>query len=219
MPMLNIESIIRQRAEDRMSWGFLKHQSITQGYFAGGGLLRESARDIDLFPKTEKTFQVEHQDCRVCQTANASTYRWEGVTIQLCNYWHPSLKELVESFDFAHIKAGVRFYRSGNVNKIKEVYVSPDFLEAHQADTSFYTGSAYPLSSLVRLVKYAKRDVFPGKGYMPVLFDILKDVLNRGFVDYADFKDQLDAVDLGYLENDLNRECLMSIFEALRKDK
>lgn len=217
MDMIN--DVIRERAMNRLPIDWLLKQRIYHGYFAGGGLLRADAHDIDLFPAGDDAFYPENDNGLVMQTANARTYRNGSAVIQLCNYAHPSLQELVESFDFAHIKAGVEFHLEAGRHPIKEVYVSSDFIIAHATETSYFTGSAYPLSSLMRLVKYAKRDVFAGKSYLPVMFSVLDSILKRGFKDYADFKDQLDAVDLGYLENDFNREMLMRIFERLRRDK
>lgn len=65
---------------------------------------------------------------------------------------------------------------------------------------STYTGSEYPLSSLIRLNKYVKRDIIKGKSYTIEVLKILNDIIKRGYTDYRDFKNQLDAVDLLLLE-------------------
>lgn len=215
--MDEINKAIRERALSRLPIDWLLKQRIYHGYFAGGGLLRADAHDIDLFPAGENTFNPENDDGLIVRTANARTYRCGGTVIQLCNYAHPSLAELVESFDFAHIKAGVEFHLEAGRHPIKNVYVSGDFIVAHAMETSYFTGSEYPLSSLMRLVKYAKRDIFPGRGYMPVVIDILDAILKRGFKDYDDFKNQLDAVDLGMLDSDFNRDTLLRIFDRLKR--
>ena len=214
--MITLAKVITERAINRMPWDWLKKQRINRGYFAGGGLLRADANDIDLFPMPCNDFMPENDDGLLMATPNARTYRSGGVTIQLCNFKHPSLQALVESFDFAHIKVGVEF-DIDLCSKIRDVYISPDFRTAHESETSYFTGSEYPLSSLMRLVKYAKRDIFPGRGYMPVVIDILDAILNRGFKDYDDFKNQLDAVDLGMLDSDFNRDTLLRIFDRLKR--
>ena len=215
--MVELKKVITERAESRIPWDWLKKQRIYHGYFAGGGLLRADANDIDLFPVEGHDFMPENNDGLIMSTPNASTYKAGNVTAQLCNFKHPSLKVLVESFDFAHIMAGVEFSIEPYAHTIRDVYISPNFRAAHEAETSYFTGSEYPLSSLMRLVKYAKRDIFPGRGYMPVVIDILDAILSRGFKDYDDFKDQLDAVDLGMLDSDFNRNTLLRIFDRLKR--
>ena len=48
-----------------------------------------------------------------------------------------------------------------------------------------------------------------------VAVKILIDIIKRGFINYKDFKDQLNAIDLAYVED--NDE-LMELFNLLRKD-
>ena len=58
--------------------------------------------------------------------------------------------------------------------------------------------------------------------YLMETLKVLRDIVSRGFTDYEDFKDQLDAVDLGLLPEDikqLDNDVLMDLFELLRKDK
>jgi hypothetical protein len=69
----------------------------------------------------------------------------------------------------------------------------------------------------MRLTKYAKRDHFPGRAYIPSIINILMDIIRRGFTSYDDFKDQLDAVDLGLVEKDLRGCDLRGLFDLLNK--
>lgn len=71
----------------------------------------------------------------------------------------------------------------------------------------------------MRVVKYAKRDVFSGRSYVTSLINILVDVIKRGFEDYNDFKDQLDAVDLGLVDEDIKGSQIYELFCLLNKDK
>ena len=61
---------------------------------------------------------------------------------------------------------------------------------------------------------------FLGKSYIPAVINILTNIIKRGFNDYDDFKDQLDAVDLGLLEEDYKeaKEDFRELFEILNKE-
>jgi hypothetical protein len=138
----------------------------------------------------------------------------------MCNFFHPSLKALVDSFDFAHIQIGAMV--DIKCKCVEEIYYTEAYEKAHIIESTAYVHSEYPLSSLIRLVKYAKRDAFAGSSYIYSIITILKDIVERGFNDYEDFKEQLDAVDLGLLPeafNELDRGVLLDLFEVLRKDK
>lgn len=115
-----------------------------------------------------------------------------------------TLAELVESFDFAHIKLGATIKcefvtRNNLVIKDVELYISEDWVNAQLTGESYYTGSEYPLSSLTRLPKYYKRENFHKKGFNTI--KVLTDIIERGFKDYEDFKDQIDSVDVRVAED------------------
>lgn len=77
---------------------------------------------------------------------------------------------------------------------------------------TFFVGSEYPLSSLIRLVKYAKRGLYPKRrDYTADILRILTAIIERGYSGYEDFKDQLDAIDLGY-----EGEETVALWNALR---
>ena len=80
-------------------------------------------------------------------------------------------------------------------------------------------GSQYPLASLIRLNKYVKQGAFGGKAYIPSALNILMVVIERGFKSYDDYKDQLDAVDLGLVERDVAGVNFMRLFNLLVKDE
>ena len=211
---MSIGLVIKDRAISRVPREWLREIGILGFYVAGNCLNRMAPLDIDLFPLAEHDFDNLPSSGRVSSTKNADTYlAKDGTIVQFCHYWHGSLVELVESFDFAHIKVGVKI----DENEIKEVYYSKAWEDAHAMETTWYTGSRYPLSSLMRLVKYVKRDVFSGKSWLPSALGIVMDIAERGFKDYDDFKDQLDAVDLGLVEKDLQGCDLGRLFKALNK--
>lgn len=192
-------------------------------FYLAGGCFGKVVRDLDLYPMTEEFVITPVQDLkRLSSTKNASTWSYHGRVIQMCNYKHNSLSELVESFDFAHIQVGVEVRRQASYIHIKDVYVSEAFILARMTNDSWYTGSKYPLSSLVRLLKYHKREEVSQGRSVASIIGIISDVVNRGFADYEDFKDQLDAVDLGLVPedmDDISMASLKSLFDSLCKEK
>lgn len=176
---------------------------------AGGSLLADTPRDYDVYaassdePLDFGRLQDElaaRRWHRICSTKNAMTVEGpDGNTYQFCTYAKADPYALLRSFDFAHCQVGVLVRESGA--HPKAAYYTPEFLRAMALERTFFTGSEYPLSSLARLVKYAQRGWYgKGRGYLPDLFAIFGDVVKRGYRDYGDFKDQLDAIDLVYAE-------------------
>lgn len=211
------EQIIR-RAENRIPFeviGLMFNQC--DGFIvAGNSLNREKPKDFDVFPINNKKvfcFEVIKDNIKsellkkrchfICETPNALTVQADDVIIQFCKYAKETPQKLIESFDFAHCQIAVEFENRGNDSTpiIHAVYFTDDWLIAKASDSTYYTGSEYPLSSLMRLVKYARRDMFSGNQYKYEMLKILLDIINRGFEDYEDFKDQMDSIDLGLLDD------------------
>lgn len=142
----------------------------------------------------------------VSETKNALTIIINGTPVQFCSYIKSSLIDLIESFDFAHIQIGVRVHNEWNgtykYSEVKYVQTTCAWEESQLLNTTWYTHSEYPLSSLLRCVKYAQRGNFAGKSWKVSMMDIVKDIVERGYNDYADFKDQLAAIDLALLDED-----------------
>lgn len=129
-----------------------------------------------------------------------------GTVIQFCKYYKTTLHELVESFDFSHCQVGVEYRTVEENGSFKTPVIqctdwTDSWVKYRITGRSTYTGSEYPLSSLIRLNKYVKRDIIiKGKSYTVEALKILADIISRGYIDYPDFKNQLDAVDLMLLE-------------------
>ena len=213
----DFEKTIRARIEQRVPIAQLKNAGITEFYVGGNSLNKEVPNDIDIFPSNGKYFNASLADklgTVVASTTNAFTVKVnisrmfghhqidrvgeiigedKTVVVQLCNYIHDSLTELVDSFDFSHIQIGAKV-KDGDVT---EIYYSKAYVNSKLCQTTEYTGSEYPTSSLIRSYKYAKRGDFAGNSHVISVFKILNDIFQRSFDDYDDFKDQLDAVDLG----------------------
>jgi hypothetical protein len=217
-----------KRIQSRLKNIDFEELGVTHFYFAGNALNVGLPNDLDLFPVEKNDFkrQWEATGVKVTSTTpNATTIKASGQTLQLCNYWYPSLKELVESFDFAHIKIGAEVTVEGSIVSVGDIYMSPDFVIAKTTGKTFFTGSKFPLSSLIRLFKYHKRgDHVIGHQYIFEAINILSAIIARGFTDYNDYKNQLDAVDLGLLPEEMEefknkQSSLWKLFDLLEKKK
>ena len=187
---------------------------------AGNSLNADKPHDFDIYPdnskfdfaaikKRVKSFDGAYV---ICETRNALTVNLSGQVLQFCNYSKPTVQQLIESFDFAHIQIGAVVHICWDPGDpedgggyagsfVQSVWMTDDYKAAHIIGTTWYTGSDYPLSSLVRCIKYAQRNTYANKfEYKADILKILGDIINRGYRDYADFKDQLAAVDLLLLE-------------------
>lgn len=217
--MPNIDEVLSKRFYSRLNTISFKELGLKEVYVAGNCLNRLSPHDIDVFPVNEDDFiGLKSKLKPIVFTKNALTVKINNITVQFCNYHHNSLVELVDSFDFAHIKLGVHVVN----DCIEDIYISEDYKDARIIESTYYTKSDYPLSSLIRLYKYHKRGDLAGKSYMIETLKIMTDIVERGFEDYEDFKDQLDAIDLGLVPEDvaeLETANLLKLFELLRKDK
>ena len=117
-----IQQTIARRAQtliEKIPLETFRKQGILDLYLAGNSL-NAVPGDIDLFPCEEKRFPRDlwlsfpNTWEPVSSTKNATTLIGPGkIVLQLCNFVHPSLRELVESFDFSHIQVGVWFNLRG----------------------------------------------------------------------------------------------------------
>ena len=182
---------------------------------AGNSMNKNTPNDFDLY--ADKGFEfdfekikkfVEENDCceYVTETRNALTVKVNDITLQFCKYQKDDLKTLVDSFDFAHIQVGALFEATNGYLKLTDVYYSENWEKAKMLETTFYTKpdlkGSYPLSSLIRCFKYKERGDFGDRSYIVSVLDILNQIISRGYKNYDDFKDQMEAVDLQLLEED-----------------
>lgn len=212
-------------------------------YVAGGACNKGQYNDIDIYPANKDGFNFEQIKLKVNESLygavslvheSSKTLTVKIVDgsderiVQLCNYVKGSLKQLVESFDFAHCKIGVYVDpiidgESGSLTytniEIKDCHISDAWFIAAADDSSFYalmpdeSANGYPLSSLIRLFKYRKRDIITNAKCKTTVLQILEAIVNRGFKNYEDFKDQLEAIDLNM---DEDNEYARSLFETLK---
>ena len=178
---------------------------------AGGSLCGDPVHDYDVYPCAASPYTLEDVVERVTSlagtdptvsllsiTKNAVTVMLrEGQTVQFCSYLKPTLKELVDSFDFSHVQVGIRFAGAKEPPGMSNVYYTDAFVAANVTRQTEYTGSEYPTASIVRMLKYYKRGKMTRAAAGRMLMEALAEVVDRGFTDYNDFKDQMDAIDLG----------------------
>lgn len=227
MTINNIKNEIRERMEQRLKSVYSAIAICLSyghdGYYVAGNSCNASApHDFDIYPRGQEFdfFDIKSRiesvgGHVVIETRNALTVNISGKVIQFCNYNKPDLVKLIESFDFAHIQIGVAVdieWRPGGENgpddrggyefsRVARVEYTEDWVQAHLLETTWYTGSEYPLSSLLRTTKYFQRGAYAKKHeYKKDILNILNDIISRGYKDYQDYKDQLAAVDLLLLE-------------------
>lgn len=185
---------------------------------AGNSLNKDIPNDFDLYANGKYEFEFEKlrlelKDNIISSTKNALTAKFGDTTVQFCSYKKNSLKELVDSFDFAHIQLGALYvidrsntFEEKHIALVKDLYVSENWEKAKLLETTFYTEpkleDSYPLSSLIRVFKYQERGTFGDRTYTLAVLKILNQILKRGYKTYDDFKDQLSAVDLMVLNKD-----------------
>jgi len=192
------------------------HLSEGEFFLGGGAVATRDMNDIDIYPAGDAAFTIP-KGVILASSKNATTIG-NAPPLQFCNYKRATLAQLVASFDFAHIQARAHVKDGA----ILSVEWTPAFVAANACRTSEFTGSDYPLSSSIRLLKYNKRGELTRHHSIHSMLNIIREIVERGFKDYEDFKDQLDAVDLGLNPEELEgvvRSNVMRLFELLRKDK
>lgn len=215
-PTLALE--IRRRADKvrrAIAGHWTKHEPF-RCVIAGGCLNAPNVNDVDLFPLGSAEIPAPVLKV-LASSKNAATYDASPWPIQVCTYRRETVGELIESFDFAHVQAGAELMLGGEETRVVSVAFTQAFVESNAARTSWFTGSAYPLSSLIRAGKYYPERM-PRAAYIRAVVNALAAVVGRGFKDWEDFKDQIDAVDLGLL-NDEQEEVgaanLQTLFDLL----
>ena len=216
--MKDVSEIIKRRMDKRLSNVYSAIAICLSygctGYFVAGNSCNAAVpHDFDIYPNGD-SFDFYDIKSRiesvggyvVVETRNALTVNISGKVIQFCNYKKPDLLSLIKSFDFAHIQIGVtvkiRWGDDGyDSSEITQVRYTDAWAKAHLLNTTWYTGSEYPLSSLLRTTKYFQYGAYANKHeYKKDILNILNNIIDRGYKDYEDYKDQLAAVDLLLLE-------------------
>lgn len=158
----------------------------------------------------------------ISNSMNALTFKWKDrYIVQLCSYHKPSLRDMINSFDFSYCRVGVEvFLLNGKDCLLSKVEVTPEYIEYLVTGVTEFVNSEYPLSSLIRVIKTNEKGLFNGRSYIKSIIKILNTIVSRGFVDYNDFKDQLDAVDLGLLDEEIrdSKQDFFTLYKLLTKN-
>ena len=109
----------------------------------------------------------------VYESANARTVKHDDTTYQYCAYQKPFHK-LIESFDFAHVQVGAVLDLKSH--KITEVYFTDKYVRWLLTGKSCFTGSEFPLSSLLRAEKYKRYEVLNSHEFRTCVLTALGDV-------------------------------------------
>lgn len=189
------------------------HLDKGQYFIAGSCISTDDINDIDIYPAGESEFIIPIVNRINTRSLNSVTIACNP-PLQFCHYKKSDLSTLINSFDFSHVQAGAHVQDRA----IKAITWTDSYLYAGASRTSDFEGSEYPLSSAIRLLKYHKRGEISQRGAMVAMLKIIEAIVARGFKDYNDFKDQLDAVDLGLVPKDIeavNNTGLKELFERL----
>jgi hypothetical protein len=219
LPNVLTRRVLRRLSKDILS--YLYENNVTKIVLAGGGLLK-TYNDLDLYGLSNDVENVSNFTKLVDQLLdkkvallNAATKRFGKKKVQFCKYFKPTIQDLVKSFDFSHCQVAVEITIAPNPVQavINKVYCTPQFLDSMITGSTDYTGSEYPLGSLIRIPKVAKKLKLSIKETTNLTIAVLASVLERGIKDYDDFKEQLKAVDLNHFPD--NKDDLQIIYKKL----
>jgi len=223
-----VKRTVKRRAMKRVAHiaKYLIEMGVERFFIGGSSLRPEPPNDYDLYPINKGDFRKFTRAVPgfYNETINAKTFKFDSgrIKIQLCNFHRGKLKDLIEGYDYAHVKLGAMFQRiiDRNTYACRKIYISNDYWKSQILGRSFYcpTAESYPLNSLIRMLKYLDRGFI--KHPYDVIFHILSEWLKRGYKDRVDFIDQLNAIDVS-LSNinrlNHNRKALETIYSELHK--
>jgi len=164
-----------------------------RGFLLAGGALSwdDNPKDFDIYGVGGRIDVTALNVLKLSNSRNELTTEVGGQRVQFCSYWKETPQETIEAFDFAHCQAGAVFDGEGN---LIDVVSTPAFWESEREKATWYTGSEYPLSSLMRCMKFHKRGLFKDNAHKASALQILNDIVRRGFSDENDFVDQCASI-------------------------
>lgn len=201
MDKIEIDRLIASRAQR------LEHPEDIADILGSGFILAGGALSSDNLPKDFDIFRPEgidisQMECLLLSrcpqwrtlsiTRNAITAEHCGQIIQFCAYRKETPEKLIAAFDFSHCMAAAVFHRTGAI--ARTVYTDEFYLFLKYGFMQ-YTGSEYPLASLMRCAKFISRGVIAKpERWKPIILDIITDIVGRGFKDGEDFSDQCASI-------------------------
>lgn len=222
--MTTMEETLNETIVSRAVKRFKLKLKVPSIIIAGNSLNAAVPHDIDVYMGT-------HADCTpftvsyindlledasyayepICSSRNAYTVKIDGVVYQFCFYKKNSLEDLVQSFDYAHVQVGAELFFTGN-NRPK-VFYTKEYAKWLVSGESSYLSSGYPLSSMIRAYKYRDYGILTKFGMKESIVKALADMIQRGFENYDDFRDQLDAIDL-QLVSEISIQCAKNLYRV-----
>ena len=128
----------------------------------------------------------------LCYSSSAISLKGD-IQLVTCTYGEPN--KVSGSFDYLHSQ-GVYDY------KADEIIITPEIIDAINRRRLVYTGSRYPIASIIRMRKFVRRGYYINSGQiLKISFDINK--LNLS--DITTLKRQLIGVDVYYFQELLDR--------------
>lgn len=204
----DVENVVIRRASRLDTKGLEIVFDEGEFYLAGGALVNDNPVDFDLFGVKER-FDLDKIKLKLARThfailnesENAITVLGNnGQKIQFCRHWKNGMYNLVESFDFSHCQAAVRFtfYRTQAEYCVSETLVMDSFISAAACRDTAFVGSEYPISSLMRAGKFYRRGMFANyMSYKMCVIEILIATMQRGLFDVEDAQRQLYSISDG----------------------
>lgn len=195
---MDANAVYANRVRSRLSPGIVglfKVAGIDKVILAGGGLLRDFD-DLDFYPAPDKDGRkfseqwgqlLDNLSKTHGETKNAVSLVVDGVKVQLCRYSKPTVTELLESFDYAHCQIGGLIHFGMACSHVVDIEFTDNFKEAMTAQSTWYTGSRFPLSSMMRLPKVAQKIGLTQKEIQVITFQIVKDLQENGFEDDEEY--------------------------------
>ena len=209
----------------------LEHPEEVADILGSGFILAGGALSSDDPPKDFDIFRPEGIDisqmrgwlhCRMPQwtllseTSNAVTARHCGQIIQFCAYRKETPEKLIEAFDFSHCQAAAVFERDGSLARTVN---TPKFHDFVLSGHTRYTGSEYPLASLMRCAKFISRGLIATPAeWKPIIMDIITDVVRRGFEDEDDYSDQCASISESFRDMNSDASDLFTLLNRTTKE-
>jgi hypothetical protein len=166
----------------------MKALNILKFTVAGGALFRGACNDIDIWPcvweqeNYRKFFEskVSAEDRKKIRYYE-QTFS-ESLKVQFCIDPTLPIGELIETFDYAHCKAAAAIHIRENGKVMALGCVSPDFIAAMAAQTTFYCNDhRFPLRSLYRLPKVATKLGLSGDETRDLGCQVVSSLIKQGF--------------------------------------
>lgn len=105
-----------------------------------------------------------------------------------------SLQIMIDSFDFAHIQAGVEVVKTMGKFEICRTYWTDAYEKSLEIGDSWYTGSDNPFSALYRLSKYHAKGEVSALSFKTQMIKIINDMFEQEYIGSAQVRRQLSVI-------------------------